>query len=214
MKSSGRGFTLVELLVVVAILAVLAGIILPVFASVRASARRTSCLSNLKQLGQAMTMYTTDWDHYPRGLDPADKVTPEIWTGSPSAAGVDFTQIPLLPEILSPYVKEPSIWKCPADSGFDWNDITQTALDARPTCYEKYGMSYMYRTELTLLNLAEERVARPSETNVLCDGDGAWHGAALSNFWNGRRYNVLFADGHAKNLERDEFFLTWTIPLR
>ncbi len=57
-----RGFTLIELLVVIAIIAILAAILFPVFAQARESARRTSCLSNLKQLGTAFQMYQQDYD--------------------------------------------------------------------------------------------------------------------------------------------------------
>jgi prepilin-type N-terminal cleavage/methylation domain-containing protein len=58
------GFTLIELLVVIAIIAILAAILFPVFARARESARKTQCLSNMKQLGNAIMMYTTDYDEY------------------------------------------------------------------------------------------------------------------------------------------------------
>ena len=51
-----EAFTLIELLVVIAIIAVLAAILFPVFAQAREQARKTTCLSNLKQLGLGMTM--------------------------------------------------------------------------------------------------------------------------------------------------------------
>ena len=57
-----KGFTLIELLVVIAIIAILAAILFPVFAKAREKARQTACLSNLKQLGTAMMMYTIDFD--------------------------------------------------------------------------------------------------------------------------------------------------------
>src|SRR5512147_426654 len=62
MQSRKSGFTLIELLVVIAIIAILAAILFPVFAQARSAARRTQCLSNMKQVGTALLMYTQDYD--------------------------------------------------------------------------------------------------------------------------------------------------------
>jgi len=56
------GFTLIELLVVIAIIAILAAILFPVFARARESARKTTCLSNLRQIGVSSLMYAGDYD--------------------------------------------------------------------------------------------------------------------------------------------------------
>jgi general secretion pathway protein G len=207
------GFTLVEILVVLAIIAVLAAILLPVLSSAREKGRAAVCQSNLKQIGLGITMYTQDWERYPRGLDAADKNTPQIWNGWPGAAQI-MSETPYLHTVLDPYIKNPQVWGCPSDSGYDFDDHTGYAIDARPTAFQKFGTSYSYRTELTLVDLMQDHVARPAETNVLNDSNGGWHGASVTNFWNGKRYNMLFADGHVKSVDKAGFQTAWDVDVK
>lgn len=100
---SRTGFTLIELLVVIAIIAILAAILFPVFARAREQARKASCLSNLKQIGLAMSMYTSDWD----GILP-------IITDKPS----ENPGAPVLNYVLEPYAKNHQIFRCPSDGSY------------------------------------------------------------------------------------------------
>src|SRR5512140_1327180 len=59
------GFTLIELLVVIAIIGILAAMLFPVFARARESARKTQCLSNVKNMAMAVQIYLTDYDAFP-----------------------------------------------------------------------------------------------------------------------------------------------------
>ena len=69
-----RGFTLIELLIVLAIIAILSAILLPVLSRVRSQARRTVCISQLKQIGLATSMYRQDFDEIPPNLSALSPV--------------------------------------------------------------------------------------------------------------------------------------------
>ncbi len=87
-----RGFTLIELLVVIAIIAILAAILFPVFAQAKKAAKKTSDLSNVKQLSLASIMYLTDFDDVfvanGEGMLPGD--AGNWWTMQPYTGQSDF----------------------------------------------------------------------------------------------------------------------------
>jgi len=99
MKRQRRlGFTLIELLVVIAIIAILASILFPVFAQAKLAAKKTSDLSNLKQVGLSLFMYGNDFDDFfPNSCEDGLK---------------DQTYV--MAALLRPYVKSVPIWKDPA----------------------------------------------------------------------------------------------------
>jgi prepilin-type N-terminal cleavage/methylation domain-containing protein/prepilin-type processing-associated H-X9-DG protein len=92
----GRAFTLIELLVVVAIIAILAAILFPVFSQAKEAAKRTTCLSNTKQLSLGVLLYGND----------CDDVLPPTQNG-------DYV---LWPDLLNPYVRSASVRICLDDA--------------------------------------------------------------------------------------------------
>lgn len=105
-----RAFTLIELLVVIAIVAVLAGVLFPVFAQAKHAAKRTSCLSNLRQIAIANELYLNDCDGLMPHVPDADlQLTPPV-----NAGGKRYAVVGSFMPLWSPYVKNASVFTSPA----------------------------------------------------------------------------------------------------
>jgi len=127
-----RAFTLIELLVVIAIIAILAAILFPVFARAREQARRTSCLSNMKQLNTSMLMYVQDYDE----TMPFANWRPDVAPWNINQYGSEWQNV------IQPYAKNEQILRCPSDVNppIDPNDL---ANPGGPTG-ERTVTSYLY----------------------------------------------------------------------
>lgn len=99
-----QGFTLVEMLVVIGIIAVLGAILFPVYSQARENGRKANCLSNLRQIGQAVRMYSEDSG----GFLPIANSQPSV-DGPPSIA-----------DVLSSYSRDSRIFRCPSDKSGKW----------------------------------------------------------------------------------------------
>jgi prepilin-type N-terminal cleavage/methylation domain-containing protein/prepilin-type processing-associated H-X9-DG protein len=104
-----RAFTLIELLVVIAIIAILAAILFPVFAQAKEAAKKTQCLSNLKQIGLSLNMYINDYeDTFPnRRFEPFGTV-----------ADANYDQYSWR-SVIQPYAKNTQIVECPSNPDRD-----------------------------------------------------------------------------------------------
>jgi prepilin-type N-terminal cleavage/methylation domain-containing protein/prepilin-type processing-associated H-X9-DG protein len=206
-KTSKKAFTLIELLVVIAIIAILASILFPVFGRARENARRSSCQSNLKQLGLAFIQYTQDYDEtLPVGMGGGGGVNPPYqgigWGGD-----------------INPYIKSNQIYICPSDT----------------TGYTGPGgsipVSYAYNRSLTFVNGAsypgpQGKIAAfngISKTVMLCEvrncwavvspiagvsysGDGETYSPGINGVWdnqtNANGTNIEFMTGPLGNRSR------------
>jgi prepilin-type N-terminal cleavage/methylation domain-containing protein/prepilin-type processing-associated H-X9-DG protein len=108
MKPQKLGFTLVELLVVVAILAILAALIFPAFSAARERARVATCQSNLKQLSYGFHLYLDSWDD----------TYPVPYTDTNLQSGILYHK-PLWKSRIFPYIKTAGIFGCPSNNATD-----------------------------------------------------------------------------------------------
>jgi prepilin-type N-terminal cleavage/methylation domain-containing protein/prepilin-type processing-associated H-X9-DG protein len=157
-----HGFTLIELLVVIAIIGILAAILFPVFAKARAKAQQASCLSNMKQLALAWTMYADDND----GVVITNHI---IYSNTPY----------LLPweGMIRPYLKTSEVLVCPADN---WHPVDWIfTWPPNGPGFNNIGINW----NLVGFNGEEDygfpptmnRIDLPAETVAFCDSGGYHH---------------------------------------
>ena len=215
--SRRSAFTLIELLVVIAIIAILAAILFPVFARARENARRSSCTSNLKQIGIGVLQYVQDYDEkYPRS-----------WTDN-----VNNPEYSKWMDTVQPYIKSTQVFICPSQSDRTFRTAATFPITGRTqTQLGSYGMNVAYwgddapnpQVSAFQDGLAAAKVNQPAETIFAADSDAnqpngeiAWEkGQPMVNKttnppsmadFRARHLetgNVLFADGHVKSLNID-----------
>ena len=215
-QSRGSGFTLIEMLVVVAIIAVLASIMFPVFSRARAAARKTACASNLRQIGTAFELYVSD----------NDECFPDAYCDCPAITSPPNLNAGHLmwPEAIQPYCRNTDLFTCAEVPRMTFGPAPAPPGDAGP-----YGMNQFTASgrfigafedpAATVLAMDSCRGVATDPNESRTDGDAslmpgfAWDDISIRHH---KRSNVLFIDGHIKCmpkevvLERDEFgHLRW-----
>lgn len=174
-----RGWSLVELLVVVAILGVLAALIQPVLLRAQAASKRGVCASQLRSIGVATMVYTHDHDDWlPAAIDNHKWMGRDtIWWLVPGVRRIT--------DVLDPYVTNPRLFCCPSDFG-------DPEIGVVPSRFLVSGSSYYYPYLHTGYPMAA--IQDPSRTTVFTDQKGTWHTQPDLPFprW---MQNHLLADG-------------------
>jgi prepilin-type N-terminal cleavage/methylation domain-containing protein len=213
-----RGFTLIELLTVIATIAILAALLFPILSKAKIKAQRTTCLSNLRQLGFGWIMYKDDNSDYLTESYPVNN--PEVWVQGDMTNPDDARNTDLIRQSkLYTYGQSVAIYRCPADQGVTINgQVVQTVrsysmnsfmgardphLGAIPSTAENYVPFYAKYAE----------IPRPEQMWVLLEQDERsiddgffvtdptagiwWDLPAMSEHRHGYSYTLSFADGHS-----------------
>ncbi|CAN5598188.1 hypothetical protein BH11ARM2_BH11ARM2_34820 [soil metagenome] len=208
-----KGFTLIELLVVIAIIAILAAILFPVFAQAKKAAKKTSCLSNLKQLGTAFTLYEGDNDDtLPNAVFAPNGAGVEggwiyyaTFPANTASAGSGFDATK---GSLYPYVKNADVYICPSDAqgrtSRDSYSVNGCALTIQTFGFATGKSSTSFQETAKMLLLAEETSDESYDTdasflskNGTNDGYMILPVKYLSTRHSGG-LNSAYMDGHAK----------------
>jgi len=181
---SHRGFTLIELLVVIAIIAILAAILFPVFARARENARRTSCLSNLKQIGLGIMQYTQDYDErYPMNYwwaSPGDAATGVTCsaaglTGTPCSKYTvnpgNFGAFVTWMDLVHPYIKSIQVFDCPSATNPEGGSHPSYGFNAAFSS-TNYASSFNYLDDpVVRRSFSLTELTRPAEVFMIVDGE-------------------------------------------
>ncbi|MDQ3813013.1 MAG: type II secretion system GspH family protein [Armatimonadota bacterium] len=201
-----RGFTLIELLTVIAMISILAAMLFPSFGRARASARRTACMSNLRQLGLAFTQYTQDYDErIPSSTDgtPGEKVEGG-WVYYSKFGGGGNAAFDVTRGNLYSYTKSAQIYLCPDDdigqatgNSYAINSCTVSNSTLPGNIRVGKKLAAFVDTSKWML-LGEETMDQNDFYNSTDDGYfslRAGNRLALRHFDGS---NILFLDGHTK----------------
>jgi prepilin-type N-terminal cleavage/methylation domain-containing protein/prepilin-type processing-associated H-X9-DG protein len=205
-RNSERAFTLIELLVVIAIIAILAAMLLPALTRAKASAIQTKCLSNLKQLNLAMTLYCAD---------NRDK-TPARNSVIVGGAQMDiWWWYKELDKVYAGLNRASSsndyVFQCPKDRG--WAPRPQYLIPHHQNAGLDYS-SYVYNgcdnggNVNHLLDTALSTVKHPTRTFLMAEWPihwgYSWHKSLTGNeniTYNEAINNISFVDGHARYIK-------------
>jgi prepilin-type N-terminal cleavage/methylation domain-containing protein/prepilin-type processing-associated H-X9-DG protein len=208
----GKAFTLVELLIVIAVFAVLMGILAPVLNTAREQTRAVVCGSNLKQLTLALTTYAQDNETFPQGFDEFSYflvAPPGGYVGNAMYDKIGWWWFHFLADILREDYDKGTILLCPSrciqDSGYKANILCGNYGVNRAICKDAPGM---ISGEFVGKSSSLYEIRRPVETLLITDSGYSlisWKGAtnaSVQPFENTAREGSFYVPGMTINQDR------------
>jgi len=206
-----KGFTLVELLTVVAIIAVLMAVLLPALNKAREAGKTVACLSNLKQLGYVMHMYAGDNRGYlPGAYNMSTSKNPD---GTPAPDWCFLNTVAKQYVGAVPTANRNSTFRCAADEAYKYRGAYWTSYGVNTTYTEGNLLGVMYPPARI------DDTASPTGTAIMGGnyGHGTWNipyrsdipsspsgYSSASSFRHNVQTNVVFLDGHVETRSPDK----------
>lgn len=212
------GFTLVELLTVIVTIATLAALLLPILSKAKTKAQRTSCLSNLRQLGFAWMMYKDENNNFLVESYPVNN--PEVWVQGDMTKGDEAGSEELIRRgKLFPYHQSVPIYHCPTDRGVIIDGkLTPTVRSYSMNCFmgardPQIGPIPSTAEDFVPFYAKDSEIPHPEQMWVLLEEDARsindgvfvtdptgriWYDfPAISTQRHDLTYVLSFADGHS-----------------
>ena len=172
-----RGFTLIELLVVIAVIAILAALLFPVFSSAKKAAKRTTCMSNVRQIEMAVLMYLSDSeDVYPQTRQYSSQPDVEDAAGEIDEPIYSSWFEPVEAYTASSKNANPAVFSCPEDPDpfgrlcFEIDPDSPQVISYLENGYFAFGLSQGTITNASnTVYLAERRSIPVGEDDPYCD---------------------------------------------
>ena len=213
-----RAFTLIELLLVIAIIALLAALLMPALAAAQARGKRIVCLGNLKQTATSFQMYTADNDgkvvqNYPLDYSP-QQTGSNSWVLGDMKVSTDSTNKTLIRQgKFFPYASQVALYRCPVDPSRTGDAPRVRSYSMNGWMGSRYMETYPRATDYrTFVRDSEVVAAGPARLWVIIDE----HEASIDDGWflvtmddskpfasfpaarHEGSYGLNFADGHAE----------------